>query len=155
MTTLEKLRAIFNRPETPVAPADPARLAVAALLVEAARADDVYTDREKRLIDIALGDFFSVPSEGAAALRAKAEEAQAEAADLHRFTRVAKALSPADKIRLVQSLWMIVLSDNRRDPHEDAMIRRVCGLIYVSDPESAAARQRAAAVLGGAAGEPA
>ncbi|MEX0645358.1 MAG: TerB family tellurite resistance protein [Parvularculaceae bacterium] len=149
---LERIRAFFGRNAAPEKRPDSARLAVAALLVEAARADEHYDEREKRLIDASLVDFFGVTDDEATALRAEAETAQNAANDLHRFTKIAKALAAADKVRLVEILWTIVLSDDRRDPHEDAMIRRVCGLIYVSDPESGAARRRAAQGLAAAGG---
>jgi uncharacterized tellurite resistance protein B-like protein len=41
----------------------------------------------------------------------------------------------------------VVLSDGERDPHEDTLIRRICGLIYVEDRESGQARLRAEAAL--------
>jgi uncharacterized tellurite resistance protein B-like protein len=127
---------------------DEERLAVAALLVEAARADEAYTAREKALIDVALADRFALSPCCASDLRVEGEAAQAKANDLHRFTKIVKALPPEHKLDLVESLWRVVLSDGARDPHEDAFIRRVCGLIYVSDPESGAARNRAMKTLG-------
>lgn len=138
----DRLRRLFAAPARPAAEDDDLPLAVAALLVEAARADEQYEDRERALIDHALAARFELSPADAAALRARGEVAQAGAADLHRFTKIAKSM-PADmKIGLVESLWRIVLSDAARDPHEDALIRRVCGLIYVSDPDSGAARRR-------------
>lgn len=139
---LEKLRRLLSpaRSET-IEAVDPS-LAVAALLVEAARSDEHYDETEKRLIAGALAAQFGLDAQGAADLLARGEAAQNEAADLHRFTRVAKTLSADDKLRLVETLWRIVLSDDRRDPHEEALIRRVCGLIYVSDRDSGEARQR-------------
>lgn len=122
-------------------------LAVAALLVEAARADENYTDLERTLIKRALAAQFLLDAEAANALLAAGEAAQAEALDLHRFTRVAKAMAAEDKLALVERLWTVILSDGARDPHEDALVRRVCGLIYVSDPESGVARAHAARAL--------
>lgn len=122
-------------------------LAVAALLVEAARADENYTDLERTLIKRALAAQFLLDAEAANALLAAGEAAQAEALDLHRFTRVAKAMATEDKLALVERLWTVILSDGARDPHEDALVRRVCGLIYVSDPESGVARAHAARAL--------
>lgn len=139
----ERLRRIFAPASSATAQiADPA-LAVAGLLVEAARADEHYDETEKKLIGAALAAQFGLDAQGAAALLARGEAAQAEAVDLHRFTRVAKTMNAEDKRRLVETLWRVVLSDERRDPHEEALIRRVCGLIYVSDRESGEARQRA------------
>lgn len=123
-------------------------LSVAALLVEAARADEHYADEEKALIERALVSHFGIAAADAAALREKAEAAQADAADLYRFTKDAKALSAGAKIALIESLWRIILSDNRKHSFEDALVRRVCGLIYVDDVESGAARQRVEREIG-------
>lgn len=140
---LSRLKALFSgRSEAPSPRPGDVRFAVAALLVEAARSDETYDDRERSLIDRALTADFGLDRAAAAALRARAEAAQAEAHDLHRFTKIAKSMAFEDKVKLVESLWRVVLSDGARDPFEEAVIRRVCGLIYVSDVESGAARKR-------------
>ncbi len=123
------------------------QLAVAALLVEAARADDHYEEREKVVIDSALAATFELSVDDAKALRAAGETAQGNALDIQRFTRVAKQLSHEEKITFVEQLWEIVLADAVRDPFEDTLIRRICGLIYLEDRESGAARARVAARL--------
>lgn len=126
---------------------DPMQIAVAALLVEAARADEKYEDHETAIIDKFLSAKFSLDPDASRALRAKAEEAQASALDIQRFTRVAKEMAEEDKLALIEHLWEIVLSDGERDPFEDTLIRRICGLIYVDDKDSGAARARVAARL--------
>ncbi|MBB5518604.1 tellurite resistance TerB family protein [Amphiplicatus metriothermophilus] len=146
-----KLKSFFA-PARPRANEPDSRLsalqhAVAALLVEAARADARYEAAEKALIDEALARQFGLSPAEAAALRAEAEAAQSEALDIHRYTKIAKTMSAADRIRLVEHLWRIILSDRERDPYEDALMRRLCGLIYVSDQESGAARRRVEAAL--------
>ena len=125
--------------------ADPARLAVAALLVEAAQADETYADAEATLIDRLLTDLFGLAGDEARALRREAEARVAGAVDLHQFTRHVKALAQPEKIAVVEALWRVALSDGRRDPWEDMLIRRVAGLIHVEDVESALARRRAEA----------
>ena len=126
---------------------DDLELSIAALLVEAARADEDYADHEKAVIDKMLMSRFSLSGEEATALRVKAEAAQAAALDIQRFTRHAKAMSRDEKIGLVEGLWEIVLSDGVRDPFEDTLIRRICGLIYLDDRDSGVARQRVEARL--------
>ncbi|HOP19538.1 MAG TPA: TerB family tellurite resistance protein [Parvularculaceae bacterium] len=143
----DRLKSLFSPKTAEPSQAPSPELAVAALLIEAARADEQYTDSEKALVEAALCEQFALSKEDAAALRQKAEAAQAEAMDLHQFTKVAKNMPASEKIALVERLWIIVLSDGTRDPHEDTLVRSVCGLIYVSDPESGAARQRAQAAL--------
>lgn len=121
--------------------------ALAALFVEAARADEHYDDDEKSLIEGALRESFGVNAETAVQLREAGEAAQKNALDIQRFTKHAKTLPGEDKLRFIEALWRIVLSDGVRDPYEDTLIRRICGLIYVSDRASGEARNRAAAAI--------
>jgi len=116
--------------------------AFAALLVEAARADENYETQEQKIITAVLMKQFEVDKSGATAIRIKGEEAQASAIDLHQFTRTVKTLGEDEKVRFIEGLWRIVLSDDVRDPWEDALIRRVASLIHVTDVQSAKARQR-------------
>lgn len=150
------LDKIFSRlsgkPDAPENPEDAAsdlQRAVAALFVEAARADENYEASEKALIDKSLAAKFSLSPEEAAALRAKGEEAQSAATDIQRFTRRAKELSKEEKVALIEGLWEVILSDGERDSFEDTLMRRICGLIYVDDRVSGEARQRVEAKLSG------
>ena len=141
---LEKLKSLFNKPAAQeVSAPDEKALSVAALLVEAARADETYLEAEKHLIDKSLAVFFDLTPDAATALRRHGEQAQSDAIDLHRFTKHAKKLNQEDKMRLMEALWTLVLVDGDRDSFEDAFIRRLCGLIYVEDQQSALARQQA------------
>ena len=129
-------------------PEEDAAFAVAGLLVEAARSDDHYTAAEKKLIDRALIREFATPPEDAAAIRVRAETAQADAADIYKFTKRAKNFTPEQKTALIEALWRVILSDGQKTDWEDALVRRVCGLIYVSDRDSGLARQRIERDLG-------
>jgi uncharacterized tellurite resistance protein B-like protein len=118
--------------------------AVAALLVEAAAADEDYTSEERKLILSLLEDRFVLGAEKTEALLAEAEAAQAEANDLYRFSRVVKeGLSREEKMKLIEDMWRVVLTDDHRDPHEEMVIRRLVGLIYLEDTDSTEARRRA------------
>jgi uncharacterized tellurite resistance protein B-like protein len=44
---------------------------------------------------------------------------------------------------LMETLWRVVLADGHVDPHEDQLLRRIAGLIYVTDRDRGLARQRA------------
>lgn len=129
-------------------PAAGAQLAAAALLVDAARSDQDYSEEEKRLIDRLLAEAYALSPEAAAALRARGEEAQAASVDRFRFTRVLKdAIEPESRAAFLEQMWRVVLADGRRDPNEDQLMRKLAGLLYVTDPENAAARQRAEAAI--------
>jgi len=146
---LNRFRKLIGPKRTPVP--DDAReraISVAGLLVEAARADDHYTEEERALIDHLLAQEFAVAQGDVAAVRIEAEARQKEAVDLYRFTKRAKSLAHDEKVRLVESLWRIILSDGAKHSWEDALVRRVCGLLHVSDVESGLARRRAQEKLG-------
>jgi uncharacterized tellurite resistance protein B-like protein len=43
----------------------------------------------------------------------------------------------------MEKLWQVVLADGVIEDHEAALMRRVSGLIFITDKDSAEARQRA------------
>jgi len=148
---LNKILSIFKNEKTLVVEdkTDQTQLAVAAILVEAARADENYAIEEQQIIDAALQNQFSLDNNSATALRKQGEEAQATAVDLHQFTKVAKEMPEANKIQLIETLWKIVLSDGDRDQYENALMRRLCGLLYIDDRASGEARQRVETSMNG------
>lgn len=142
---LDRLFRSFRQDQSP-APDDEATLpkAVAALLVEAARADDDYSDDEQKMIIKILQGQFALEGEQAERLKKDAEEAQAAANDLYSFSRIVKdGLDSDGKMKLIEDMWRVVLTDDERDPHEEMIIRRLVGLIHLEDRDSAEARRRA------------
>lgn len=126
-----------------------ARTALAALLVEAARADGRYDEAERGRIGRVLSARYGLSPGEAAALRAAGEAAQAEAVDLVRFTRAVKDAVPhCERIGVIEALWEVIYADGARDMHESALIRKLCGLLHIEDREAGLARQRVAGRLG-------
>lgn len=147
---LKKLLLLFENPEADVelTPED-GREAVAALLVEAARADDVYTDGEKARVARVLALRYGLSPGEALELRRIGEAAQDGAPDLVRFTRaVNRAVPHEERIGLIEALWEVVYADGERHETESALIRRLCGLLYVEDRDAGIARRRVAERLG-------
>ena len=123
-----------------------ARLALGALLVRLARADGHYSPEEARRILRILRTRYALDEAEAEALRADCEVMEAEAPDTVRFTRAIKdAVSYEDREAVIEALWEIALADGQREAEEDALMRMVAPMLGVSDPDSARARQRAAA----------
>ena len=121
------------------------RLALAALLVRAARTDGDYATAEIARIDRILAARYNLGEADARAMRAEAETLEAEAPDTVRFTRVIKeTVEYEERASVVEALWQVVLADGLRDHEEDAMLRMTASLLGVSDVDSAQARQRAA-----------
>jgi uncharacterized tellurite resistance protein B-like protein len=131
-------------PEPTRLPDPEAHLALAALMVRAARTDGHYTAPEIARIDRVLAAHLSIGPTEAAKLRAEAEVLESEAPDTVRFTRALKAATALeDRSHLMQALWSVALADGAREAQEDQLMRMVASLLGLSDVQSALARQRA------------
>ena len=120
-----------------------ARLALAALLVRAARTDGHYAPSEIAHIDRILQTRYSLGAPEATALRKDAEEAEAAAPDTVRFTRDIKEAVPyEERIGVIEALWQVVLADGDRADQENALLRMTASLLGVSDMDSNSARRR-------------
>lgn len=129
---------------------DDVQLAVAALLVEAARMDEVVAPAERAVIERLLAARYGLAAADLDRLVERAEQQAEQAVEPFQFTRrLVPALDEAQRIELIEMLWEVALADGTLDPLEDLLIRRIAGLVYVSDQERAAARQRVVARRGG------
>lgn len=119
------------------------QVAVGALLVEAARRDDVFNAEEQGAIKRLLAERFDLSDADSQDLFETAETVSASSGQLFGFTnKVVKELDETDRIHVIEMLWEVAYADGVLDAHEDAMIRRVAGLVYVSDFDRGAARRR-------------
>jgi uncharacterized tellurite resistance protein B-like protein len=135
--TGRKAPALGGRP-------DELELAVAALLIEAARMDDEFNDRERATIERLLKERFELSREAVASLMEAAEEAVRQSTQFFPFTReIVQRISPDDRAQILEMMWEVAYADGTLDPLEDSLLRRIAGLIHVSDQERGLARQRA------------
>ena len=107
-----------------------------ALLVHAAKIDDNYTDVEKKIIKKALISLNRITPNEVEELLKKAEKIEQESNQIVAFTREIKKNSMEFRIKIIEILWKIVYSDASSDSYESNLIRRVCGLLYISDRDS-------------------
>jgi len=109
---------------------------ITALLIHAAKIDDNYTDVEKKIIKKALISLNTVTSSEAEELLKKGEKIEQESNQIVAFTREIKKNSMEFRLKIIEILWKIVYSDGSSDSYESNLIRRVCGLLYISDRDS-------------------
>ena len=115
---------------------DNKKILIAALLVHAAKIDDNYTDLEKKIIKKALINLFVIESREIEELLKEAEKKEQESSQIIEFTKEIKKNSMEFRLKIIEILWKIVYSDDTNDSYESNLIRRVCGLLYVSDRKS-------------------
>ena len=109
---------------------------ITALLIHAAKIDDNYTDVEKEIIKKALIRLNAITPNEAEELLKKAEKIEQESNQIVAFTREIKKNSMEFRLKIIEILWKIVYSDGSSDSYESNLIRRVCGLLYISDRDS-------------------
>ncbi len=124
--------------------ADELEFCVAALLIEAARMDDDFDAAERAAIGRLLAEKFHLPPDEVHDLVAAAERAVRHSTQVYPFTRqICARLEPEARVHIIEMLWEVAYADGALDPHEDMLLRRIAGLIAVSDRERMVARKRA------------
>ena len=126
-------KKIFKKKEKNI---DNKNILITALLIHAAKIDDNYTNVEKELITKALIKLNLITQNEAEELLIKAEKKEQESNQIIEFTREIKKNSLEFRLKIIEILWKIVYSDNASDSYESNLIRRICGLLYVSDKDS-------------------
>ena len=103
---------------------------IAALLIHVAKIDENYEDKEKEIIRKTLIELGATIS-NIDKLIADASIIEKNSNQILSFTREVKNAPESDKIRIVESLWKIIYSDNNADMYETNLMRRLAGLLYI------------------------
>ena len=109
---------------------------ITALLIHAAKIDDNYTIKEKEIIKKALIDLKLIEPNEFDRLLNKAEINEQNSNQIIEFTKEIKKTPMEFRFKIIEILWKIIYSDDVADNYESNLIRRICGLIYVSDKDS-------------------
>lgn len=128
---------------------EPLQLAAGALLVEAASMDGEFSDEERTRIEGLLQNHFDLSPALACQLTAEAEAHARDSVEWHGYTSVVKQhYDDEERIRLLEMLWEVAYTDGRLHDYEASLLRRVTGLLYISDRDSGEARKRVRERLG-------
>ena len=114
------------------------------LMVEAANVDGFVDEKEVSKISTTLIEIFK---EDSSKVKQELDKCLAELNEnksLHFFTsKINKSFSEEKKITLIEVLWQIILEDGMVHDYESNLIRRLAGLLYISDYECGKARKKA------------
>ena len=103
---------------------------IAALLIHAAKIDENYEEVEKNIIKKTLIEL-GAGSSDIDSLISSAEIIEENSNQILNFTKEAKDAPLSDKIKIVESLWKIIYSNNDADIYETNLMRRLAGLLYI------------------------
>jgi len=103
---------------------------IAALLIHAAKIDENYEEEEKEIIKKTLIEL-GAESSDVDTLISDAATIEENSNQILDFTREVKNATLQDKIRIVESLWKIIYSNDKADIYESNLMRRLAGLLYI------------------------
>ena len=114
---------------------------ICALLVHAAKMDENYTDKEKSIILKALSDISDKKESDLKIVLEEAEKKESQSNQILEFTKEIKNSEKNFRFKILEVLWKIIYSDGVSDMYESTLMRRLSGLLYVSDKEAGDIRQ--------------
>ena len=104
----------------------------ASLLIHAAKIDEKYTNFEKSIIEKTLLEL-GADNDKLADIMEKAEENEKKSNQILDFTKEIKQTDESFKIKIIESLWKIIYSDQNSDMYESNLMRRLSGLLYLDN----------------------
>ena len=104
---------------------------IAALLIHAAKIDEDYEETEKDIIKKTLIELGAEKS-SIDDIISKATTIEENSNQILDFTREIKNSPESDKIKIIESLWKIIYSNNNADMYEANLMRRLAGLLYIN-----------------------
>ena len=117
---------------------------LSGLMIEAANTDGEITQDELDKISHSLINIFKEDPRTVEVSLTKAFENKDNSKSLYYYTsKLNKSYSNENKIKLIEVLWEIILADNEIHDFETNLIRRLAGLLYISDVECGNAKIRA------------
>ena len=116
-------------------------IGVVALLIHAAKIDEIYSEKEKEIIFNFINKNLKDNTLSEKIMN-EAEKFESNSNQLLNYTKVIKESSMENKSKVIEQLWKILMSDNNIDLYESNLMRRICGLIYFPDKESGEIQMR-------------
>ena len=114
------------------------------LMIEAAYMDGQIDEGELNKIKFSLVNIFAEDNAEVDLVLKAALENKNNSKSLHHYTSyINKNFDDNEKLLLIEALWEIVLSDGKIHDFESNLIRRLAGLLYISDVDSGNAKKRA------------
>ena len=104
----------------------------AALLIHAAKIDEKFEEKEKSIIKKTLIEL-GAKEININEIMIEAENIEKVSNQILDFTKEIKNAGDEYKIKIIETLWGIIYSDNNADMYETNLMRRLAGLLYIDN----------------------
>ena len=105
---------------------------VAALLIHAAKIDENYSETENQIIKKALLEV-GANNQNIDKILLNAKKIEESSNQILEFTKEVKNMEEHNKLKIVETLWRIIYSNNEIDIYESNLMRRLTGLLYINN----------------------
>ena len=131
----DKLKSVFDKKiEEESEQFNTVQIAISTLMIQTAVYDGIFDEQEKSKILELIKKYFHFNEDQKLALFKIAMKVNDNSNDMQQFTRVLNDnLSEEEKLNIIEMLWKIIISDGHIDDYENALIRKISGLLYISD----------------------
>ena len=103
---------------------------VAALLIHAAKIDENFSEKEEIIIKKTISDL-GAKKEDIEEIFNEGKEIENNTNQILDFTKKVKNMNEKEKIKIIESLWRIIYSNEEADIYETNLMRRLAGLLYI------------------------
>ena len=140
----DKLKSIFDKKiEEESEQFDTIQIAISTLMIQTAVYDGIFDEQEKSKILELIKKYFNFNEDQKLALFKIAIKVNDDSNDMQKFTRVLNDnLSEEEKLNIIEMLWKIIISDGHIDDYENTLIRKISGLLYITDRDVGQIKKR-------------
>ena len=103
---------------------------VAALLIHVAKIDENFSEIEEKIIKKTLIEM-GAEKDALLSILKDAKKIDENSNQILEFTKEVKSMNEIDKIKILETLWKIIYSNNEADMYETNLMRRLEGLLYI------------------------
>ena len=103
---------------------------IAALLIHAAKIDQDFSEKEENIIKKTILEI-GANKEDIEKIINQGKEIENNSNQILDFTKEVKNMNENDKIKIIESLWKIIYSNEEADIYETNLMRRLAGLLYI------------------------
>ena len=131
----DKLKSVFDKKiEEESEQFSTVQIAISTLMIQTAVYDGIFDEQEKSKILELIKKYFNFNEDQKLTLFKIAMKVNDNSNDMQQFTSVLNHnLSEEEKLNIIEMLWKIIISDGHIDDYENALIRKISGLLYISD----------------------